>query len=517
LLAHRLKPEGGPGYPKGHRLSSADVEALRRCGVQSVIAVRLDADDVHEDAAAARLIGPLLGTGVAGGAARTGRINVFARHRGLLSVDRGAVDRFNRIHESMTLATASPGRPVEPKQMVATLKIIPFAVPEAIVASGEAPAPVLAVHPFRPLTARLVLTTLPHTVDKQLERAERVQAARLGFLGGRVDRAVRVPHRTDAVAPVLTQAVADGVDVVLMLGASAICDRRDVLPAAVEIAGGEVEHFGMPVDPGNLVMLGAVDGVPTLGLPGCAKSAKPSGFDWILWRLAAGQSVTGADVMGMGVGGLLTEVEQRPAPRAAPAPARPRVAAVILAAGRSSRMGAGNKLLMDVKGQPMIRHPVEVATAAGLEPVVVVTGHQAPAVEAALSDADVEFAHNAHHAEGMSTSLRAGIRALPEDVDGAMVFLGDMPFVTADHVRTLLEGFNPHGPGAIRVPVRGRKRGHPVLWSRTHFGELEQVEGDEGARGVLDRHPDEVQVVDVPDDGIHLDIDTPEAWAQLVD
>ena len=161
-----------------------------------------------------------------------------------------------------------------------------------------------------------------------------------------------------------------------MFGASAIADRRDVIPAAVEAVGGTIEHFGMPVDPGNLMLVASAAGRPVLGAPGCARSPKENGFDWVLARLLCGLPVTRRDITGMGVGGLLMEIVTRPQPREIAQPAGRHVAAIVLAAGRSTRMGGPNKLLAEIGGKPLVRIAAEQALASRARPVVVVTGHQ---------------------------------------------------------------------------------------------------------------------------------------------
>src|SRR5207247_3550875 len=166
-------------------------------------------------------------------------------------------------------------------------------------------------------------------------------------------------------------AVAQGADIVFVHGASAIVDRRDVIPEAVVAAGGRVDHFGMPVDPGNLLLLGHVGDTPVLGLPGCARSPQVNGFDWVLERLVSGLPVGPREIMRMGSGGLLAEIPSRPLPRAAASPAPnakpperapppgPRIAALLLAAGQSRRMGGPNKLLADIDGRPMVARVAE--------------------------------------------------------------------------------------------------------------------------------------------------------------
>ena len=204
----------------------------------------------------------------------------------------------------------------------------------------------------------------------------------------------------------------DGAELVVVFGASAIADRRDVIPAAVEAVGGRIEHFGMPVDPGNLMLIGQARGQPVLGAPGCARSPKENGFDWVLMRLLAGLPVSRADITGMGVGGLLMEIVTRPQPRAEPEPEKAqRIAAIILAAGRSTRMGGPNKLLAEIGGRPLVRIAAEEALASRARPVIVVTGHQRDKVEAALAGLDVQRVHNPDFAEGLSTSLKAGLAA----------------------------------------------------------------------------------------------------------
>jgi molybdenum cofactor cytidylyltransferase len=276
----------------------------------------------------------------------------------------------------------------------------------------------------------------------------------------------------------------------------------------------------MPVDPGNLLLLATLHGKPALGLPGCCRSPKLNGLDWVLQRLAAGIEVTPGDVARMAVGGLLTEIPSRPQPRGEPAeplaaPRKRRVAAVVLAAGQSRRMGKENKLLLRVDGKPMLRHVVEAAVGAGLREVVVVTGHEPAAVEAALSGLPVRYVHNPDYAEGLSTSLKSGIAGLGRKIDGALVCLGDMPRVTAAQLRRLVEAFDPAAGRGIVVPTHGGKRGNPVLWGREHFAAMQELSGDVGARHLIGQHEAKLALVELENEAPLLDIDTPEAFQAL--
>jgi len=228
----------------------------------------------------------------------------------------------------------------------------------------------------------------------------------------------------------------------------------------------------------------------------------------------------------MGAGGLLDEPASRPQPRAGEPLAagpdepdelahRPRVAALVLAAGRSRRMGAENKLLAKLDGVPLVVRAVDTALASRARPVVVVTGHMADEVRAALTERSVSFVHNPEWGEGMSTSLRAGIAALPADVDAALVCLGDMPRVTPAHLEAVLDAYDPAADATIVVPTFQRKRGNPVLFARRHFAEMTALEGDVGARALIDQHLDAVRFVPVADGGITVDVDTPEMLEAL--
>ena len=191
------------------------------------------------------------------------------------------------------------------------------------------------------------------------------------------------------------------------------------------------------------------------------------------------------------------------------------VAAIVLAAGRSTRMGNDNKLLCEVAGKPMLRHTVESALASAARPVLVVTGHQQPQVEAALAGLDVTIVANPAYATGLSSSLKAGIGALPRRVGGALVVLGDMPLVGPAHLDCLIAAFGAAQGQAIIVPTHRGQRGNPVLWPAACFAEILALQGDAGARQLFAAHAGQIHEVPLDAAAILEDIDTPEALAQL--
>jgi molybdenum cofactor cytidylyltransferase len=309
ILAHAVR-YGKRILKKGLVLRADELAALAEAGVASVTAARLEAGDVEENEAARRVAASLMGAELTCAEPATGRVNLFAANAGILRLDARAIDRLNRVSDDVTLATLPDLAPVAAGQMVATVKIIPFSVTEAALARAVASGASLAVHAYRPLGARLIQTVNEGLKPSVIEKTSRVTGERMARLGGGILGETHCAHDTAPLAAAIGAALAAGCDLLLVIGASAIVDRRDVIPAAIEVAGGRVERLGMPVDPGNLILVGSVGAVPVLGLPGCARSPSRNGLDWVLERLAAGIPVTAGDIAGMGVGGLLIGGEE---------------------------------------------------------------------------------------------------------------------------------------------------------------------------------------------------------------
>lgn len=520
ILAHTLRLGNGAGaIKKGVRLQTGDLERLRQAGYERITVATLEAGDVHEDAAATSLGARFVDPTLESSSVRTGRCNLHATVHGLVAVDRARVDSANQVSEGITIATLDESTLVSPGDMVATIKIIPFSVPETALrrceeALGEC---ALRVDELNRFDAGLVLTELPGVNAGLLERASRAQRARLDMLGSSVRREIRCAHSVDAVGRAIATLKEEGCDPILLLGASAIVDRGDVIPAALERVGGHVVHLGMPVDPGNLLMVGRFQDTSVFGLPGCARSLSPSGFDHVLRHFFVGNSVDSAWVSSLGVGGLLKETKERPMPRnlGGTRAGTPSVAAIVLAAGSSKRMGDTNKLTVPIEGVPMVARVVDALLASRVRQVLVVTGHEPEAIASALGDREVTFVHNTMHEAGMGTSVAAGFEAVSDEADGALVALGDMPWIDPGVVNRLIESLSPDGDLSIYVPMFGRKRGNPVLFGARHFPELRRLGGDVGGKVLFHRHSEAICYVDVTSAAVNIDIDTPEALEEL--
>jgi molybdenum cofactor cytidylyltransferase len=520
ILAHSVR-RAGVAFKKGRVLSPEDIAALRDVEVETVVAARLDPDDVAEDEAATRIAEAVRGAGLRATSAFTGRVNLVADTQGVAVID-PQIELLNQIHEAITVATLPRWELVDVKQMVATVKIIPFSVPARVVAECEALAAKIAdgmirVATLQPKRIGLIQTHLAGTKDSVLDKTRNVLEARLQTLGASLTGDVRCTHDVAALAAAIGTVNGDAVDIILIAGASAITDRRDVIPAAIVESGGRIDHFGMPVDPGNLLMVARIADMPVVGLPGCARSPKFNGVDWVLQRLCADLPLTSADIMAMGVGGLLKEMPGRPQPRTQrpTAPHAARIAALILAAGQSRRMGPLNKLLQPVDGKPMVQWAVEAAGQSQADSVYVVVGHEAQAVRAALANDAVSFIDNPDYADGISTSIRRAVATLPDTVDGVVVCLGDMPRIRPQQIDRLIAAFNPLEGRAICIPTWQGKRGNPVLIGRQFFAEIQEISGDVGARYLIGQYPDLVCEVEMGNDAVLVDIDTPQALDAL--
>ncbi|GGB47392.1 4-diphosphocytidyl-2C-methyl-D-erythritol kinase [Roseibium aquae] len=508
VLAHSTRIAGRT-LKKGHVLSAEDCGALRDAGIAEIVVARLAHSDIDEDTAAHRIALAASATGLVPGASFTGRVNLHAGWAGLFVADEAAVDAVNRIDPAITLATLSNYTPVGEGRMVATSKIIPFAVSEGLVRQAESRIEgALAVHPFKARKIGLVATELPHLKPGTMDKTRRVLEDRLRPSGSTVLSEKRVPHTEAATAAALAELDEAGAELLILFGASAVVDRQDILPGSIEKAGGKIIHFGMPVDPGNLLLLGELHGKPVLGAPGCARSPKENGFDWVLDRLLADLPVTSHDITGMGVGGLLMEIESRPQPRdPGSGTTGTKIAAIILAAGRSSRMIGQHKLLADLNGKPVLQHTIDAALGADLSEIIVVTGYMDEEIGAAIAGQPVRRVHNGEYETGMASSIRTGISALAPDTDAAIILLADMPNVTAIDLSRLVAAFlAPDGAPIVSATSRG-ERGNPVLWDKRYFGDLSALEGDKGARDILKRQADQVFLVEIGD-AARIDLDT---------
>jgi hypothetical protein len=322
ILGHNIADADGRRLlRKGKPLRDEDLDKLRALGRTSVYVASLEPDDVDENQAARRVAEAICGPGLHIPGAASGRANLLSSEMGIFRVD---VESLIRINEcaGITLATLTTHFPVPARQIVATVKIIPYAVPETIVRAAEAIAagrpPILRIDELPPRSVGMILSGSA-SIHERLASDFAPLRSRIERLGSSVKRTdfVALDDEPDeaALAEMLRQQVASGIEMILLAGETAIMDSHDIVPRAIERAGGRVESVGAPVDPGNLLMLAYIRDVPVVGAPGCARSKKINIVDWILPRLLVGDRLARRDILELGHGGLLQDVRERGMPR----------------------------------------------------------------------------------------------------------------------------------------------------------------------------------------------------------
>lgn len=509
VLAHSMRA-GGVKFSKGAVLSEKDCTALLAAGITQVIVARLGKDDLGENSAASLLGQAALGPALCASLPVAGRVNLIAKSAGVVTLDADAVAAVNGVDEAITIATLAPFARVREGALIATIKIIPYGVEKSLVdqAISKISTGMIMLHPFQPRQADVILTRVSGQKDSLLSKAEAQIEARLAAVNWSLGAVSHVAHETGAI----TRALAGAKNPVLILGGSATSDRRDVIPSAIAQAGGAVLRLGMPVDPGNLLVLGRLGDCPVVGLPGCVRSPALNGADFVLERIAAGLPLGGGDIAAMGVGGLLKETPGRIQPRLGGAKQSGARVGILLAAGASSRMGREDKLLREIDGKPLLRHSAEAALRSKLDELVVVIEAGNQAKRAALAGLACRVVETDRAALGMSESLRRGVNA----VGGAaavMILLADQPNVGAGLINRLLAAFDPKQGARIICPrTPSGLRGQPVLFDGAYLEMLGAISGDQGAREVIASDPEAVLDVEVSENDL-VDLDTPQAWA----
>ena len=513
ILAHSYRSAQGQGkIRKGERLTEPHLAILHADGVTHVTVARLDDDDLHENQAALIIATALAGENTRLGQAATGRVNVHAICDGLLAFSAQVIHAINCIDESITVATLPPATRVAAGQIVATIKIITYAAASSHVdkAVTEASSS-FVVHSFCGAKVCLIQTKVPTTKDSVLDKTRTTTENRLLERQAILESEQRTAHSISELCVALEQAQSQTPDWILIFGASATSDRNDVVPVAIVQSGGSLVHFGMPVDPGNLLLLGNLDNSIVIGMPGCARSSKFNGVDKVLDKLSCGLPVTREWITGLGVGGLLQEIVDRPRPRVV-VREKSSVSALLLGAGSSSRFGEANKLLVRWRGEPLIQHVLKTIAASDVSGTLLVTGHEGDRIKKHANKVEgisnLRLLHNNAYSTGMASSLIKGVSALI-DSDAIIVCLGDMPFVSSAVINELLDVFKQRSDKALYIPTYEGRRGNPVLIARQLYDSVLNLEGDTGARVLARRFPDTVMEVPTDCAGILHDVDTP--------
>ena len=523
LLVHSARIPDGK-LPKGTKLSKTHIEKLRLIGTKFLLVASLEKDDIEENLAASILSNALLKSGFQLTVPATGRVNFIADELSIVRLNVEKIKSLNEIDEAITFATVMPDQLVAAGQMIATMKIIPYAVSMSSIDAALSVISKSDLLSCRTLASRkfsLIQTSFEDTKPSIMSATEDVTRTRLSQLDCPLIDSQRTAHTASDVYDALIKGREQGAEAFLLCGASAIADRLDILPEALRMVGGEVIHLGLPVDPGNLSMVGEWDGMLVLGMPGCARSPKFNGLDWLLQKALAGVRLDKSELSAMAVGGLLADIASRPLPRKLIHKnnvKHQKIAGILLAAGSSRRMGAENKLLLPIYDRlPMIRWIAQTFLDADIDKLIVVTGFQHETISKTLLGLDIEFVHNHDHLTGQASSVACGIKSLSEQYDGALIGLADMPFITSDLISRLIKSHELLSKPEVRItmPIIEGRRANPVIWGRAFFDDLQDISGDEGGRQILSAYLSAVNGVSWDKIEVAEDIDLPEDIKKL--
>ena len=315
ILCHNIADaQGHKALHKGAWLGDNDLSVLRMLGIKEVTVAALEPGDVHEDSAARRLAAACAGGGVTPNDASGGRVNLAAAEAGLLKVRLDALQQVNRI-DGLTVATLRHDTVVPSGKMVATIKVIPFAVPESDLARAEAicreQPGMVEVRPITPTQVGVILAGSDMARERVMKAFAPAIRSRVEELGSEVRDVIYVPHQSKAIASAIELLTIAGAGMIIIAGETSIMDLEDVTPRGITLAGGTIAHYGAPVEPGNLLLLaylppqGGAAPVPVLGAPGCVRSRDINVVDLVLPRLLAGERLERDDIIALADGGLM--------------------------------------------------------------------------------------------------------------------------------------------------------------------------------------------------------------------
>ncbi len=523
ILAHAIQTNEGK-LKKGQRLTSTNIQQLELASYLEIIGAKLSKSDVQENDAARQLATLIAGKNIRIGEPTGGRCRLYATKSGLAQINKPLIDAVNQLSGNIAIATLNELASTKDNQAVASIKVLPFAIEQQEMKAYNELCSYyklgVTLTPFQAMKVVLLQTSSISKKYSLQNKIRRVTQQRIEHLGGTLLTEVRCQHSEVEIESTLNDIVKLAPDFIIIAGETATVDRNDLIPQAIKNVGGAIEHFGMPAEPGNLLLLAHIDKCAIIVQPSCARAIHANGMDVILPRIFAGLELNKNDIMLMGVGGLLKDQQEEPSWCQQPITLQneqPRVSALILAAGRSTRMGS-NKLLAPIAGQPMVSHVISAAMNANLAKTTLVTGHDSDRMDRLFANENIDIIYNPDYASGMASSLRHGLATIDKNIDAVLVLLGDMPFVSTKVINSLVDAFyaahNTDNGLDIVAPMYGNKRGNPVLWSVRYLDELSAIEGDTGGRYLLNKFADKVAIVPTEEDGSIIDIDTPQVLVQ---
>ena len=503
---------------KGTFVTNEFVGYFKTGNVKTILCAVPEEGDIHEDEAAEAISSAIDKNHIYADKASTGRVNFKSQSLCLVRYDRDFIKELNLVDESIAFSIVEHNQLLAEGDLIATLKIIPFFMQKKyvdrvikILAKDE----LFKIHSLKKKEVTLIQTCFEWQKKSIFTATSNVTKARLEALGCSLKKEKLINHDYDTLRAIIRSSVKNEPEILLVSGASAITDRSDCIPKAILSEGGEIIQYGLAVDPGNLLLIGKVGNTTVIGMPGCARSPKLNGFDWVLQLLMADIPINREELADMGAGGLLMEIASRPLPRALAKSVSKRetkVMGVILAAGNSTRMGKDNKLLRNIGDAPLIRNTAIEMLKSDLDSCSIVLGYQSDKVADVIKDLNVNLILNPSWKEGQASSLRAAINTLDSTYSDLLIMLGDLPGIKSSHINSIIEEhlLTDNRKSKITIPSFKGQKGNPVIWGRSFFHDLSNLEGDVGGRTLFSEHPAAINILEMNDPWVVKDADTPE-------
>ncbi len=474
-----------------------------------------DNNDWHEQKITEQLANDFLGENIKCEITKSGRVNFIAKIDGILHFNTENLDKFNELTPEITMATRPYCTQIYQGEIVASCKIIPYFVAGNIVKKSMvlAKKSCLNISPLQGGKAHLIFTYLEEIPPQKLQKSAQIFQKRLLKYNYEVGKISNVRHHCQELSEFLTQIPPKDFDLIAIMGAVSIADINDIVPKALINCGGKIIRYGMPVDPGNLLLLGEISNCPFLGLPGCAKSPKFNGLDFILQRLAARINITSKDIAQLGKIGLLPENYDRGALRAVNYPVASKPLIAILAAGKGERMAQDlAKPLTIFRDKALLEWVIDnINQALPSKDIIIIVNDspQGKQVQEFCLTKQYKFIINNQYNEGIASSLRLAVNYASQTHSALMVFLADMPNITPKTIATIWQEFQRDTQNIMAVqPKFGSQLGHPVVFNPRIFSELAKLSGDTGAKTFMENLSDYRRIIDTLDAGVIQDGDT---------
>ena len=509
---------------KGTFVTNEIVAYFKTGNVKTILCAVPEEGDIHEDEAAEAISSTIDKNHIYADKASTGRVNFKSQSLCLVRYDRDFIKEVNLVDESIAFSIVEHNQLLAEGDLIATLKIIPFFMQKKYVdrvIKILAKAELFKIHSLKKKEVTLIQTCFEWQKKSIFTATSNVTKARLEALGCSLNNEKLINHDYDTLRAIIRSSVKNGPEILLISGASAITDRSDYIPKAILSEGGEIIQYGLAVDPGNLLLIGKVGNTTVIGMPGCARSPKLNGFDWVLQLLMADITINREELADMGAGGLLMEIASRPLPRALAKSVNKRekkIMGVILAAGNSTRMGKDNKLLKNIGDSPLIRNTAIEMLKSDLDSCSIVLGYQSDKVAAVIRDLNINLILNPMWEKGQASSLKAALNTLDTTYSDILIMLGDLPGIKSSHINKVIEEhlLTNNRKSKITIPSFKGRKGNPVIWGRSFFQDLSNLEGDVGGRALFSEHPAAINIIEMDDPWVVTDADTPKDFENFL-